>query len=258
MLFVFQVRQSEVAVVTLFDKMESDGYATNPGPHLQWPWPIERVYKLDQRVHSLEEQDKLEQVTLPDQNIIMLLTYVGWRISDPAKFFPKFRERLHHRRREPICRASSARPNWRWRASTIFRISFPPDQSQMKFTQIENEILDKRPPKSRRRQLRHRNQIRPNQKHRTARHRLPDRLRPHEGGAQQAGQRHPGRRRGAVHQDQVRSRQRRPPNSWPRPMPRPRRFAARAQQAMVQSLQVMAQNPDFAKFLMDPGHDGGR
>ena len=92
MLFVFQVRQSEVAVVTLFDKMESDGVRTNPGPHLQWPWPIERVYKLDQRVHSLdlEAEDKLEPVTLPDQNIILLLTYVGWRISDPAKFFPKF------------------------------------------------------------------------------------------------------------------------------------------------------------------------
>ncbi len=88
MLFVFQVRQSEVAVVTLFDKMETDNTRTNPGPHLQWPWPVERVYKLDQRVHSLE--DKLEPVTLPDQNIIQLGTYVGWRISDPASFFQKF------------------------------------------------------------------------------------------------------------------------------------------------------------------------
>src|SRR5208283_729912 len=88
MLFVFQVRQSEVAVVTFWDRMELDNTRTNPGPHLQWPWPIERVYKLDQRVHSLE--DNLEEVTLRDNTIVMLGTYVGWRISDPAGFFPKF------------------------------------------------------------------------------------------------------------------------------------------------------------------------
>ena len=177
MLFVFQVRQSEVAVITLFDKMESDAVRTNPGPHLQWPWPIEQVYKLDQRVHSLdlEAEDKLEPVTLPDQNIIMLLTYVGWRISDPAKFFPKFENGsilVAETNLQGIVRSAKLEVAGRHNFSDFLSA----DQSQMKFTQIENGNARKRPPKGRRRQLRHRNQVHSNQEHRTAVHRLPGRL----------------------------------------------------------------------------------
>jgi membrane protease subunit HflC len=139
MLFVFQVRQSEVAVVTLFDKMESDNSRTNPGPHLQWPWPIERVYKLDQRVHSLE--DKLEQLQLPDQNVIMLVTYAGWRISDPTKFFPKFENgsvAKAEEQLEGIVRSAKLE----MAGGHIFSDFLSADQSQIKFTQIENEILE--------------------------------------------------------------------------------------------------------------------
>jgi len=139
MLFVFQVRQSEVAVVTLFDKMESDNARTNPGPHLQWPWPIEKVYKLDQRVHSLE--DKLEEVTLPDQNIIMLVTYVGWRISDPTRFFPKFENgsvAKAEEQLEGIVRSAKLEVAGHHNFSDFLSA----DQSQIKFTQIENEILE--------------------------------------------------------------------------------------------------------------------
>jgi membrane protease subunit HflC len=140
MLFVFQVRKSEVAVVTLFDRMESDGVQTNPGPHLQWPWPIERVYKLDQRVHSLE--DKLEPITLPDQNIIMLLTYVGWRISDPAQFFPKFENGsipAAESQLEGIVRSAKLEVAGQHSFSDFLSA----DPGQIKFTQIETEIRDK-------------------------------------------------------------------------------------------------------------------
>ena len=92
MLFVFQVRKSEVAVVTLFGKMEQSRIKTQPGAYLQWPWPIEQVHHLDQKVHTLEDTDKLDSLALPDQNIILLQTYAGWRIADPYKFYPKFEE----------------------------------------------------------------------------------------------------------------------------------------------------------------------
>jgi membrane protease subunit HflC len=138
MLFVFQVRQSEVAVVTLFEKMETDNTRTNPGPHLQWPWPIERVYKLDQRVHSLE--DKLEPVTLPDQNIILLMTYVGWRISDPARFFPKFENGsvpAAESQLEGMVRSAKLEVA----GHHTFSDFLSADQGQIKLDQIENEIL---------------------------------------------------------------------------------------------------------------------
>ena len=47
LLFVFQVRQSEVALVTTFGKPSRDA---GPGPHFRLPWPIQSVHKFDQRV----------------------------------------------------------------------------------------------------------------------------------------------------------------------------------------------------------------
>lgn len=144
MLFVFQVRKSEVAVVTLFDKMESSGVRTNPGPHLKWPWPIERVYTLDQRVHSLdlEAADKLEPITLPDQNIILLLTYVGWRISDPARFFQNF-ENGSMLQAETKLQSIIRSAKLEVAGNHNFSDFLSADTNQIKFTQIEQQMLDK-------------------------------------------------------------------------------------------------------------------
>ena len=86
LLFVYQVRKSEVAVVTMFGKI--DHVNAQPGPGFQLPWPIEKVYKLDERIQNFE--GKFEQVKLADQNIVLLLVYVGWSIEKPELFFPKF------------------------------------------------------------------------------------------------------------------------------------------------------------------------
>ena len=50
LLFVFQVRKSEVAVVTTFGRVTST--ETEPGPYLRFPWPRSNVYKLDQRTQN--------------------------------------------------------------------------------------------------------------------------------------------------------------------------------------------------------------
>jgi membrane protease subunit HflC len=87
LLFVFQVRQSEVAVVTLLDKPTAQPY-DQPGAYFKWPWPIHKVYKLDQRIQNFE--DKLTQSQTADKNSLMTMVYVGWRITDAKTFFPKF------------------------------------------------------------------------------------------------------------------------------------------------------------------------
>ena len=48
LLFTFQVRQSEVVLVTTFGK-PSEPY-TKPGIKLRWPWGIQMVHRFDQRV----------------------------------------------------------------------------------------------------------------------------------------------------------------------------------------------------------------
>jgi membrane protease subunit HflC len=87
LLFVFQVRQSEVAVVTTFGKPTAQPY-DQPGAYFKWPWPIQKVYKFDQRVQNFE--DRFSQNLTADNNNLLVMVYVGWKITDARAFFPKF------------------------------------------------------------------------------------------------------------------------------------------------------------------------
>jgi membrane protease subunit HflC len=86
LLFVFQVRLSEVAVVTTFGKPVQN--ITEPGAYFKWPWPIQKVYKFDQRVQNFE--DKYNENYTRDNVTLLASVYVGWKISDAKAFFPKF------------------------------------------------------------------------------------------------------------------------------------------------------------------------
>lgn len=86
LLFVFQVRKSQVAVVKTFGKATRT--VTEPGAYIKLPWPIQNVVYLDQRIQNFE--DRFEEVLTPDGYNLLVSVYVGWRISDPAQFFPKF------------------------------------------------------------------------------------------------------------------------------------------------------------------------
>jgi len=86
LLFVFQVRTTEVAVVTFFGRPSRD--ITEPGPYFKWPWPIESVHTFDQRVQNFESV--YEQTLTADSFNLNISVYVGWHISGPKVFFPKF------------------------------------------------------------------------------------------------------------------------------------------------------------------------
>ncbi len=86
LLFVFQVRQSEVVVVTTLGKTTRT--VSDPGPHLKWPWPIQLAHHLDQRVQNFEDQ-LTEGMTVDNFNLLSSV-YVGWKITNAAAFFPKF------------------------------------------------------------------------------------------------------------------------------------------------------------------------
>ena len=88
LLFVFQVRQSEVVVVTRFGRVDRE--KSEPGAYVRWPWPIEHVYKLDQRIQNF--QDKLTETITLDSINLLTSVYVGWRITDAKTFFPKFKD----------------------------------------------------------------------------------------------------------------------------------------------------------------------
>jgi modulator of FtsH protease HflC len=137
MLFVYQVRVSEVAVVTLFGKVVHT--KSDPGAGLRLPYPIEGVYKLDQRIQNFS--DTFDQMKLLDQNIILMSVYVGYRISDPAVFFQNFlngsipeAEKLLN----GVVRNSKGEVAGRHNFADFISA----DPQQMKFTAIEHEIQD--------------------------------------------------------------------------------------------------------------------
>lgn len=87
LLFTFQVRQTEVVVLTTFAK-PSSAPIENPGLYFKWPAPIQRVYRFDKRVHSFE--DAYEQMLTRDGHSILASVYIGWTIRKPLEFFNSF------------------------------------------------------------------------------------------------------------------------------------------------------------------------
>jgi len=140
LLFTYQVRKSEVAVVTFFGRIVRQ--KVEPGLGLRWPWPIERVYKLDQRIQTFEGKEKYESIKLPDQNIVLIEVYVGWKIENPMKFFPQFLDgsiSVAEERLEGIVRNAKNEVV----GKHVFSDFVSTDEKQMKFTEIEKEILDR-------------------------------------------------------------------------------------------------------------------
>ncbi|HEY6167639.1 MAG TPA: protease modulator HflC [Verrucomicrobiae bacterium] len=86
LLFAFQVRQTDVAIVTTFGKYSRT--IDKPGLYAKLPWPIQRVYQFDNRLRSFES--RLEQTATRDGRILLVSTFVGWRIADPRLFLERF------------------------------------------------------------------------------------------------------------------------------------------------------------------------
>jgi len=87
-LCAFQVRTTEVAVVTRFGKVTKS--LSEPGLYGKLPPPFERVYKFDQRVQSSEFEDKFREDLTADNNPLLTSVFIGWRITDPGVFLQRF------------------------------------------------------------------------------------------------------------------------------------------------------------------------
>jgi len=139
LLFVFQVRKSEVVVVTTFGKPTRN--VVEPGPHLKWPWPIESVHRFDQRVQNFE--DKLTEGLTQDSFNLLSSVYVGWKITNATAFFPKFAGTS-----EPIAEAERVMDRMLSNAKIAVMGKHPlsdflsPSGEGNKFTEIEGEILN--------------------------------------------------------------------------------------------------------------------
>jgi len=85
-LFLFQVRQTEVAVVTTFGRFTKS--IMEPGLNVRWPWPVQQIYKLDNRLRNFER--KFEQTTTSDGRNLLVTVFIAWKIKDPHVFLQRF------------------------------------------------------------------------------------------------------------------------------------------------------------------------
>ena len=135
MLFAFQVRQTEVAVVTTFGRYSRS--ITNAGFQFRLPWPIQKVYKFDNRIQSFER--KFDQTITGDQINMMIAVYAGWRIAEPRIFLESFSGDVAkaEERLEPLVRHAKSGVI----SQHAFSELISTNETALKFDQIEKEIL---------------------------------------------------------------------------------------------------------------------
>jgi modulator of FtsH protease HflC len=137
LLFVFQVRQTEVAVVTTFGRVSRT--ITTPGAYLKLPWPIQKEHKFDQRIYDYESA--FEQVLTPDGYNLLIKVYAGWSISEPKQFFPRFGSSIVRAQESIEILVRNAYSGVV--GSHPFSHFISTDPKELKFNEIEKEMLDR-------------------------------------------------------------------------------------------------------------------
>ncbi len=135
MLFTFQVRQTEIDVVTTFGKYSRS--IDQPGLQFRAPWPIQRVYEFDNRIQNFER--KYEQTTTRDALNVIISVYVGWRIVDPRLFLERFNGDIANAELtlEPLVRNAKTGVIGKHPFSDLISTNL----ADIKFDQIEKEML---------------------------------------------------------------------------------------------------------------------
>lgn len=86
-MFTYQVRQDEIAFVNTLGKDSEP--IEEPGLRFKWPWPIQSVYKFDDRVHVKTTGYAQVMTGTPENEglaSVMVQLYFGWKIADPSLF----------------------------------------------------------------------------------------------------------------------------------------------------------------------------
>lgn len=141
MMFAFQVRQTEIAIVTVFGRYS--GAPREPGIHFRLPWPIESVHRFDNRIRNFEK--KYEPTSTRDGRLLMTEVFVGWRIAEPKLFLDRFSGdvNLAEQRLDELVRQA--------KNSVVgqheLRDFISTNPKELKFDAIEREILDVIKPK---------------------------------------------------------------------------------------------------------------
>lgn len=136
LLFVYQVRTTQVAVKTTFGKPTA--VRTNAGAYFKWPWPIQQVHHYDNRFQNFEVT--YDETFTQDGYPIMTKIFVSWRIASPKEFLQSF-SGLQDRAQEKLEGLLSEAKN-SVVSSHPFAHFISAEEEAVQLTQMENEILE--------------------------------------------------------------------------------------------------------------------
>jgi membrane protease subunit HflC len=57
------------------------------GLYRRWPWPVQRLYRYDQRIHIHE--GSFEEALTRDGKNVLLSAYAGWQVREPFRFLER-------------------------------------------------------------------------------------------------------------------------------------------------------------------------
>ncbi len=81
-LVLYQVPETEYAVVKRFGSPQLER-RTAPGLHLRWPWPIEEIWRHDNRIQVFTgTKGELEEVYSADRKNLIVTVFITWKIME--------------------------------------------------------------------------------------------------------------------------------------------------------------------------------
>ncbi len=135
MQLLFMVREGDAVVVTTFGQPVRG--ITDAGLYTRWPWPIQRVYRFDQRIQSFE--GPFEQVLTSDGKNILVAVYAGWQIMEPISFLERVGTLEQAERSiEGLLRSYTSGTLGRYPFASLVNVN----PEAIRFEAIEAEILD--------------------------------------------------------------------------------------------------------------------
>lgn len=131
----FQVRQSQVAVVSTFG--EPRVAIVDPGLYFKWPRPIQTVDRFDNRLHIFDGYAH-ETLTYGERPIVVTET-VGWRIMDPQQFV---RSNGSLERMTELLRPLVADAKTKVVGQYVFRNFVSANREDLQYEEMEQRIMD--------------------------------------------------------------------------------------------------------------------
>ncbi len=145
-LVTFQVDETEYALVMTFGrpKMTVKNGRRVPvvyqaGLHWKWPYPIDRVWRHDNRLQCYElKRGQVEQIQTADKYQVIVTTFVLWKIGDPLKFMMSVRTTQEAERKlDEVVRNSRNTVLGKHNLDELINT----DPAKIHLTDIEHEIL---------------------------------------------------------------------------------------------------------------------